>query len=432
MHVEHPVKLVVEDDLRRTRLTVFFRLILAIPLFIWLFLWSIAAFFAAIANWVATLASGQPPEGLHRFLCKYVRFSAHVNAYIWLVANPYPGFVGEEGEYPIDIVLPAPTPQPRWTTFFRIFIALPALLLSTALGGAGGRLPASRGRRGTYSSSGGGALGLAVGVLGWFASLARGVMPKGLRDAGAYSVGYSAQALAYLLLITERYPNSDPTAMLEGVERPPVHAVHLVGDADDLRFSRVTVFFRILLAIPHIIWLALWSVVAIFAAIANWFATLFTGTPPAGLHRFLSRYVRYTLHVYAFLYLAANPFPGFVGDEGTYPLDLVLPGPTRQNRWKTGFRFFLAIPAWIVNSALGWGLAVAAFLTWFYALATGRAPWGLRNFSAYALRYAAQVDAYVLLLTEAYPHASPLEGAASAPEPPPTPAPVQASVDQPA
>ena len=32
---EHPVQLVVEDDLQRNRLTVFFRLILAIPHFIW-------------------------------------------------------------------------------------------------------------------------------------------------------------------------------------------------------------------------------------------------------------------------------------------------------------------------------------------------------------------------------------------------------------
>jgi hypothetical protein len=236
-------------------------------------------------------------------------------------------------------------------------------------------------------------------------------MPKGLRDAGAYSVGYSAQALAYLLLITDRYPNADPTAMLAGVERPPQHPVHLVGDADDLRFSRVTVVFRLLLVIPHLVWLALWTVVAALAAIATWFATLFTGTPPEGLHRFLSRYVRYWLHVNAFLYLAANPFPGFTGEQGRYPLDLMLPGPARQNRWKTGFRIVLVIPAAIVNSALSWGLLVAAVLTWFVALATGAAPWGLRNFSAYALRYGSQLNAYALLITEAYPHASPLEGA---------------------
>jgi hypothetical protein len=236
-------------------------------------------------------------------------------------------------------------------------------------------------------------------------------MPKGFRDAGAYSVGYSAQMLAYLLLLTDRYPNSDPTALLSSVDRPPMHPVHLVGDADDLRRSRVTVFFRLLLALPHLVWLVLWSIAAIVVGILNWFVALFTGTPAQGFQAFLSRFVRYELHVYAFLFLAANPFPGFTGEPGSYPLDLVLPERARQNRWKTGFRVFLAVPAVIVSSALSWALLGAAVLTWFVALARGSAPWGLRNLSAYALRYAAQVNSYVWLITEAYPHASPLEGA---------------------
>jgi len=236
-------------------------------------------------------------------------------------------------------------------------------------------------------------------------------MPKGLRDAGAYGIGYNAQTLAYLLLVTDRYPNADPTAMLATVERPPQHSVYLVGDAHDLRRSRVLVFFRLPLAIPHVVWLALWTVAAFVVVIVDWFATLFTGAPPRPLHRFLSAYVRYALHVYAFLYLAANPFPGFAGEQGRYPLDVVLPELHRQNRWITAFRVILAIPALLVNAALGWALAIAAILTWFVALATGSAPWGLRNLSAYALRYGAQLNAYLYLLTDRYPHASPLEGA---------------------
>src|SRR5262249_46456470 len=223
-------------------------------------------------------------------------------------------------------------------------------------------------------------------------------MPKGLRDAGAYGVGYGVQTLAYFLLITDRYPNADPTAVLDDVERPPEHPVHLVGDAHDLRRSRLTVFFRLLLALPHIVWLLLWSIAALVVVIITWFATLFTGQPPRTLHAFLSRYVRYQLHVTAFLYLAANPFPAFDGSEGRYPPDLVLPPPARQNRWVTGFRIVLAIPAIIVNSALGWALLICAVYTWFVALARGSAPWGLRNLMAYGLRYAAQMYAYLYLI----------------------------------
>lgn len=410
MH-EHPVVLVVDDDLLRNRVTVFFRLLLAIPHLIWVFLWTALTIFAAVITWLATLVAGRPPEGLHRYMCRYVRYLAHLNSYLWLVSNPYPGFAGRAGEYPIDVTLPQPAAQPRWTTLVRIVLALPALLVSTALGG-GGTVTYSRGSGRTQYATNSGALALAVAVLGWFASLARGRMPRGLRDAGAYCVGYSAQVLAYLLFVTDRYPNADPTAMLGAVERPPQHPVRLVGDPEDLRRSRLTVFFRVLLALPHLVWLVLWGIAAFLAAVAQWFVALFRGTPAASLHSFLCSFIRYRLHVYSFLYLVGNPFPGFTGKAGSYPLDLELPDPARQNRWKTGFRLVLVVPAVLVNATLGWALVASAVLTWFAALATGSAPWGLRNLSAYALRYDAQTNAYLLLLTDAYPHASPLEGAA--------------------
>jgi hypothetical protein len=84
--------------------------------------------------------------------------------------------------------------------------------------------------------------------------------------------------------------------------------------------------------------------------------------------------------------------------------------PQRQNRWKTLFRIFLVIPAWIVFFGAEVLLVVASICTWFAALVRGSAPWGLRNAMAYALRYTAQANSYFYLLTDAYPHASPLEG----------------------
>ena len=409
---DHPVRLVVEDTLERNRLTVFFRILLAIPHFIWTFLWTIAMIVVAVINWVVALATGKPADGLHRFTCRYIRYQAHLSAYLSIAANPYPGFVGEEDTYPIEVRLPDPEPQPRLQTLVRIILAIPALFVSSSLGGLGNaRLPSTgRGRAGA-SGGIGGFLSVVCAVLGWFASLFTGRMPKGLRDAAAYSIGYSAQTMSYVLLVTARYPNSDPTQMLETVERPPLHPVRLVGDAHDLRRSRVLVFFRLPLAIPHYVWLVLWSIAVYVVVFINWFAVLFTGRPVAVFHRFVSRYVHYATHVYSFLFLVANPFPGFVGRPGSYPLDVELPGPERQNRWVTGFRVILAVPALLVTWALGSALFVAAVLTWFHALVRGSAPWGLRNLSAYAVRYQSQYNAYALLLTDRYPHASPLEGA---------------------
>jgi hypothetical protein len=347
-------------------------------------------------------------------MCAYVRYRVHLYAYLGLVANPYPGFVGEEGTYPVDVRLPKPQRQARWNVFLRIVLAIPALLMSVALGG--GSLNFSSTRNGRSRGGGiGGLLGAVCAILGWFASLVRGSMPRGLRDAGAYSIGYGAQVTSYLLLVTDRYPNADPTALLQGLPRPPLHPVHLVGDAHDLRRSRVTTFFRLPLAIPHLVWWYLWGWVVEIVVVLNWFVTLIGGKPFPPFHRFVASYLRYSLHFGAFLTLAANPFPGFTGEPGTYPLDLELPEPERQNRLVTAFRIILAIPALIIMYALVIGLAIAAVLMWFASLATGRAPWGLRNFAAYALRYWSQFNAYAYLVTDRYPHASPLEGEADEP-----------------
>lgn len=427
-HVPHPVRLVVDDGYDRNRATVFFRLILAIPHFIFYGVWTLLVIFVAIVNWFISVFTGRPPRWFHRHLCHYVRYQAHLNAYVYLVGSSYPPFGGGAGEYVIDIELPEePVTQRRWTIFLRLVLAIPALLI-------GGGLPLSYanlragGKSGTRTNfgTGSGSLLAVSAFLGWFASLARGRMPKGLRDAGAWSIGYSAQTTAYVLLLTERYPNADPTEMLATIERPPLHPVRVVGDPYDLRRSRVTVFFRLPLSIPHLVWLMLWSILALLAAIAQWFVTFFRGTPAAGLHRFLASFVRYRLHVYAYLFLVANPFPGFNGKEGMYPLDLEVAPPERQNRWKTFFRGILLIPAVIFDAVLGGALFTTAILTWFYALATGSAQWGFRNLAAYALRYDAQTQGYVFLLTDRYPHASPLEGEDA------TPLGVEAAVVEPA
>jgi Domain of unknown function (DUF4389) len=175
---------------------------------------------------------------------------------------------------------------------------------------------------------------------------------------------------------------------------------------DDLTRNRLTVFFRLILAIPHLVWVSLWGFVAVFAAIANWFATLFSGRSPDGLHNFLAAYIRYWTHVQAYLYFVADPFPGFKGRRGTYPVDVDIEGPQPQNRWITGFRLILAIPALILATVLRYVYQVIGFLGWFVCLALGRMPQGMRDLSAYCLRFEAQTHAYTGILTDRYPSLS--------------------------
>ena len=403
---DRPVRLILTDDLRRSRLTVFFRFFLALLPLIWLAILSIVTILVAFVAWIATLVVGRMPGGLHRFLSWYVRYSTQVYAYLLIAAEPWPGFSAAPG-YPVDVEIDEPVQQNRWTVGFRIVLAIPAALLAATLAVI------------RFGSSGGLGVGGIAAFLGWFASLARGQMPDGLRNLIVYTLRYRAEVLAYQLLLTQRYPDSDPQLSPPPVAGTPPHPVEIVV-TDDLRRSRLTVFFRLLLALPHVVWLELWTIVALLAAIVNWFVTLIAGRPATGLHRFLSAYVRYVAHVYAFVLLVANPFPGFAGAAGSYPVDVELPGPDRQNRWVTAFRVILALPAYLLLSGLNSALFVAALFMWFYALVRGRVPNGLRNLGAFVLRYQAQVNAYTYLLTDRYPYSGPVQRApdASPPEQP--------------
>jgi hypothetical protein len=179
------------------------------------------------------------------------------------------------------------------------------------------------------------------------------------------------------------------------------HPIRLVV-TDDLRRSRLTVFFRLLLLIPHLIWISLWTVAALLAVIVAWILGVVTGRVPDDLHRFFAAYDRYATHVYAYLWIAADPFPGFTGSPG-YPIDLEIDAPTKQNRLTVFFRLLLAIPALIVQNVLQNVAFVVAVLAWFYSLVTGRMSEGMRNLLAYVLRYQAQTYGYVFLLTQRYP-----------------------------
>ena len=294
-------------------------------------------------------------------------------------------------------------------------LALPAIVIAAALGGG---LTTGTPSQSSWSASSGseeslwwsvssfGGVAAAAAVLAWFFIVWLGRAPRGLRDLTAYALGYGAQAGAYLFLLTPRYPTSDPE-LAEPYSDLPEHPVRAVVD-DDLVRPRLTVLFRFFLAIPHFVWIFLWSIAVVFVAFVGWIAALVLGRLPDPLHRFLAAYIRYATHLVAFVYLVGRRFPGFTGREGSYGIDLAIDPPTEQRRLTILFRFFLALPAFIVASALGGVAFVLALLVWWYALVTARMPEGMRNLGVTCLRYAGQTYAYAMLVTGRYPYAAPV------------------------
>jgi hypothetical protein len=188
---DHPIGLIVTDDLQRTRLTVFFRLLLAIPHVIVLYLWGIAAFIAAIVAWFAALFTTRVLDGLHNFIAGYLRYSTHVFGYLFLLADPFPSFSSSD-PYPVDARIDGPQAQGRLGVFFRCLLAIPALILASVFR----------------------SVNQIIAILGWFYALATGQMNQGMRDISAWLFRYELQTYAYLLLLTDRYPSLSgaPTA----------------------------------------------------------------------------------------------------------------------------------------------------------------------------------------------------------------------------
>jgi hypothetical protein len=246
-------------------------------------------------------------------------------------------------------------------------------------------------------------------ILAWFACLATGRMPAGLRDVLVWTLAYAVQVAAYAFTVTGAFPDADPRAV--PLRPRPDHPIAMTDEGAEHR-HRLLVVLRFALLVPHLVWVTLWTAVALLAAVAAWCAALVAGRVPAPLHRFLAAFVRYNAHLGAFMYLAGGPFPGFAGRAGSYPLDIAIAPPARQGRWSVGLRWPLAVPAFLLTSAAGTVLAVGAVGAWWFALITGRMPRGLHRALAYAVRYSAQVYAYALLVTPVYPHSGPGEEAA--------------------
>jgi hypothetical protein len=187
----HPIGLIVTDDLQRNRLTVFFRLLLAIPHFIVVLLWGVLTELIVLVAWFAALFTGQVPEGLHNFMASWLRYATRVSAYVFLLTDPFPQF-GAGGSYPVDVRIDPTAPQSRVTVGFRIFLAIPAMLLTYVF-----RM-----------------VNQIVALLGWFYTLATGHMHEGMRNISAWLLQYETQTWGYVLLLTGRYPSlaGAPTA----------------------------------------------------------------------------------------------------------------------------------------------------------------------------------------------------------------------------
>ena len=173
--------------------------------------------------------------------------------------------------------------------------------------------------------------------------------------------------------------------------------------------NRLTVGFRLILAIPHILLVGgvgrdgVLGAVAWVSAIINWFIIVFTGKANKDL-----------IKSSAVLPALAGPRPGLLRRccatntrrSATASIRWRRTFPTvleDRNRWTVGFRLILIIPQIIVLAFVEIAWLVTAVIGWFATLFTGRYPDGLWEFGEGVIRWVLRVETYSLLLHDEYP-----------------------------
>jgi hypothetical protein len=189
------------------------------------------------------------------------------------------------GPYPATFTFDAPERIANWRPLVHWLLAIPHLVIVYVLGSVSDVLA----------------------VISWFAVLFTGRLPSGLASFQAMYLRYALRTATYFGFLREEYPPfSFATTPADPGDDPRV-AVEFVPQLEGR--NRLTVAFRLILAIPQLIVLALLGIALFVVGVIGFFAVLFTGRWPDGLRDFALGVGRWWLRVDAYLVLLTDEYP---------------------------------------------------------------------------------------------------------------------------
>ena len=200
--------------------------------------------------------------------------------------------------YPVQYSVDYPDrPLDRVTSFFRIFVAIPILIV---LGSVSGGTWQWTYENGTAVAAGAGGL-LFFGPL--LMIVFRQKYPRWWFDWNRELHRFGNRVVAYLALMTDRYPATD--------DHQTVHLEYAYPDVPR-ELNRWLPLVKWLLAIPHYVVLFFLDIAAIVVVIIAWFAILFTGRYPRALFDFVAGVIRWHNRVVAYVVvLVTDRYPPF-------------------------------------------------------------------------------------------------------------------------
>jgi hypothetical protein len=189
--------------------------------------------------------------------------------------------------YPATFTFDPPEKIANWRPLVNWILAIPHLLIAQALG---------------YVSQ-------ALAFVSWLLILFTGKVPQGITDFQAMYLRYTYRAYTYAAFMREEYP---PFAFGMTAADPgddPRVRVDLQPALEER--NRVTTAFRLILAIPHFVALAVLVFAALIVLVIAFFAVLFTGRWPSGLRDFVLGVGRWSVRFQAYLLLLTDEYPPF-------------------------------------------------------------------------------------------------------------------------
>jgi hypothetical protein len=149
----------------------------------------------------------------------------------------------------------------------------------------------------------------AIGILSWFAILFTGKLPAGFANLQVLFIRYSTRTNTFAAFLREEYPpfTFDMTPTDPGDD--PRVRVEIAPQLENR--NRLTVAFRLILAIPQIVVLVVLDIGAAVAVVIALFAVLFTGRWPNGLRDYVLKVQRWNVRFQAYIALLTDEYPPF-------------------------------------------------------------------------------------------------------------------------
>ena len=201
--------------------------------------------------------------------------------------------------YPVNLSVEYPDrPLDRLSTAFRIFVAVPIMIVLGTVSGTTWSYYSSSGT--VHVVAGAGGL-LFLGPL--LMILFRQKYPRWWFDWNLELQRFTNRVLVYVLLMDDRYPSTDQEQGLR---------LDYVYPDVPRELNRFLPLVKWLLVIPHFIVLAFLWIAVFFVVIVAWFAILFTGRYPRGIFGFVEGVVRWGQRVVAYAFtLVTDRYPPF-------------------------------------------------------------------------------------------------------------------------